>query len=114
MRFKDKENFPEKYVISHSLVGSVVAAVPNAEKGLVFDVSVGINSTLSNPINMRRGDDLTFILRQGASYTLAFGDKFLFIGGAYVISTGGAAVDVIKGIYDGTNILIHTQAKAIA
>lgn len=95
MRFKDKENFPERFVVDIPLsIGGDIVATPNGELGLMFNIAVGIDSTLANPINLRKGDEVTFILTQGGG-TLAFGNKFLFIGGSYTFSTGTAQVDTL-------------------
>lgn len=64
------------------------------------------NTTLDNPTNLVAGTIYTFQFTQHASSakTLAFGNKWKFVGGTPTITTTLSGVQIIQGIYDGTNI----------
>ncbi len=63
------------------------------------------NTTLANPTNLVTGTVYTFQWTQHASSakTLAFGNKWKFAG-ASTVSATLSAVNIITGLYDGTNI----------
>jgi len=79
----------------------------DASLGNVFGVTLAGNRTLDNPTNLVVGGRYTWKITQDGtgSRTLAYGNKFLFAGGAPTLTTTAAALDVITGIYDGTSLL---------
>lgn len=89
----------------------------DAALGNVFTVTLAGNRTLDNPTNMKNGEWYTWIVTQDGtgSRTLAYGNKFLFPGGAPTASTAANAIDVIHARYDsGEDKLYAEMTKAYA
>lgn len=85
----------------------------DAEIGHVFTVTLSGNRTLTNPTNLVTGREYTWIISQDGtgSRTLSYGDQFKWPGGsAPTLTTTAGAVDVIKAVYDGTNLLAQFTA----
>jgi len=82
----------------------------------IFTHTLTENTTLANPTNLVTGTYYTWKFTQASSAkTLAFGNKFKWPGGtALTISTGNGAVDIITGLYDGTNINTVISGQAFA
>lgn len=93
MRFQDLQNFPRKFIYQKRTASGDATVVPNCDRYQIFDIILGVNTTISNPKHVRAGDLLYFYIRQTGSYTLGFGDLYKL--GDYVVSTGGAAVDTL-------------------
>lgn len=96
-----------------SLIGPVKVLTPaasiavDADDAITYRVTLDQNSTLANPTNLQDGDTFTFIIENGASWTLAFGSKFEWlIGSAPTITTGAGAKCVVSGVYDATDDVI--------
>ena len=79
----------------------------DCSSGNVFTVTLGGNRTLGAPSNLVAGSTYIWKFTQDGSggRTLAFNAVFKFPGGVDpVLSTGAAAVDIVSGLSDGTNI----------
>lgn len=73
----------------------------------VFTVTLGGNRTLGAPTNLLAGATYIWIVTQDGSggRTLSFNSVFKFPGGVDpTLTTTAAAVDIISGVSDGTNI----------
>ena len=79
----------------------------------IFTHTLTENTTLANPTNLVSGTYYTWVFTQHASAakTLAFGNLFVPMGTAFVITTTTSAKAVLTGLYDGTSIL-YTYAQA--
>ena len=76
---------------------------PNWNNSNIQIVTLGGNRTLANGTNPADGATYIVIVKQdaGAPRTLAYGDKYLFEGGADpVLSTGNGDVDVLTFLYN--------------
>lgn len=85
--------------------------------GNLFSVTLAGNRTLANPTNPIDGQTYRWQITQGAggNHTLAYGNKFLFPGGAPTLSTAAAAIDVLTATYNGTSdkyLAVLTKAYA--
>lgn len=79
----------------------------DASAGNVFTVTLGGNRTLDNPTNLVAGFTYIWIITQDGTggRTLSYGSVFAFPGGsAPTLSTGANAVDILSGVYDGTQL----------
>ena len=89
----------------------------NARMGDTFRVRLGGNRTLANPSNLTSGQQLFFRIRQDdiGSRTLAYGSKFKFPGGAPVLSTAAASLDILACQYDANDdTLVCVLNNAVA
>lgn len=89
----------------------------NGALGRLFSVTLGGNRTLANPTNLQDGKEYIWKITQDGTgnRTLAYGNKFLFPGGAPTASTGANAIDVIRSIYSAvTDKLYAVMTKAYA
>lgn len=74
--------------------------------GNVFQVTLGGNRTLGAPTNAKAGFTYMWLIKQDGtgSRTLSYNSVFKFAGGtAPTLSTGMNELDIISGMYDGTN-----------
>lgn len=95
--------------------GALIAT--NLALGKVFSVTLAGNRTLSNPTNPIDGQEYIWQVTQGSggNHTLAYGNKFIWPGGAPTASTAAAAIDVIRAIYNATSdkyLAVMTKAYA--
>jgi hypothetical protein len=74
--------------------------------GNIHTVTLTDNRTLDNPTNLEIGTYVWLIVQDGTgSRTLAFGAQFRFAGGGTpALSSTAGAIDVITGVYDGTDL----------
>lgn len=86
----------------------------DASLGNVFTVTLGGNRTLGAPTNLADGATYIWRITQDGtgSRTLAFASVFKFPGGIDpTLTTTAAAVDIISGVSDGTNIYCAALLK---
>jgi hypothetical protein len=89
----------------------------NARLGNTFRVTLAGNRTLANPTNLTSGQQMFFRIKQDGtgSRTLAYGSKFKFPGGAPVLSTAAASLDILACQYDANDdTLTCVLNKALA
>jgi hypothetical protein len=100
-------------VIDWELAGGT--STIDARTGCNFRLLLNSNTILGNPSNMVNGDEFSFMVVQGSSWTLSYGTKFKWAGGvAPVITTGAGKIDLITARYNATNdILLCTITKDI-
>lgn len=90
-----------------TLVDGAVITPDRDVDGLVWEVTLGGNRTLANPLNLVAGMRLQIVIKQDAvgGRTLGYGAAWKFPGGvAPVLTIAALAVDVIEGVFDGANI----------
>jgi len=79
----------------------------DASTGNVFTVTLGGNRTLGAPSNLKAGATYIWIITQDGtgSRTLSFNSVFKWPSGtAPTLTTTAAAIDIISGVSNGTNI----------
>ncbi len=81
----------------------------------VGTVTLAGNRTLANPTNLQPGQRWQLIIKQDATgnRTLAYGNKYLLVGGSVVLSTAASAIDRVTFTSDGTNVYVDIS-KAYA
>jgi hypothetical protein len=82
----------------------------DASLGNVFTVTLGGNRTLGAPTNLKAGATYIWIIRQDGTgtRTLAYHANFKFPGGTDpTLTTTASAVDMICGVYDGTDLMCN-------
>jgi hypothetical protein len=82
----------------------------DASLGNVFTVTLGGNRTLGAPSNLKAGATYIWIIRQDGTgtRTLAYHANFKFPGGTDpTLTTTASAVDMICGVYDGTDLMCN-------
>jgi len=84
----------------------------DAKNGNVFEVTLAGNRTLDNPTGLISGFTYLWIIKQSTGgHTLGYGTAFDFPGGtAPTLSVAAGAVDLLCGVYDGTNLLCSFTA----
>lgn len=93
---------------------SSATVTPNGNSGFNFTLLLGHNATLANPSNFKTGQSGVIVVTQdsGAPWTLAYGTNWKFPGGAPVLSTTAAAIDVITYYVVSGSIIIANLTKA--
>ena len=72
-----------------------------------FRLDLAHNGTLANPSNLTAGMVLNVRVKNTGTFTLAYGSKWKFAGGAPTLSSGAGKVDLISGVYDSTDDAIY-------
>lgn len=88
-------------------LASAATITPNCATDNVFTLTLAINATLANPLNMQAGAHYTFVIQQDATggRTLSYGTAFKFPNAAPpTLSTAANAIDILSCVYDGTNL----------
>ena len=84
--------------------------------GINFNITLGGNRTLANPINMKPGQSGRVRVKQDATggRTLAFGANWLFAGGDPILSTAASSIDAIAYFANAANEIEATIVKALS
>ena len=88
----------------------------DGDTGINFNLVLGGNRTLANPINMKPGQSGRIRIRQDATggRTLAFGANWLFAGGDPTLSTAANAIDAIAYFVNSASEIEATIVKAMS
>jgi hypothetical protein len=94
------------------VLSDVANIATNARDSNVFTVTLTATRILDNPTNLIAGFTYLWIIVQSTGgHGLTYGTVFDFPGGtAPTLSAGAGAVDLLCGVYDGTNILCNFTA----
>ena len=105
--FRTLQNaFSKNQSVAASNLTSGTTVSVNAALSNNFRLDLAHNATLANPTNMTGGMVLNFRIKNTGTFTLAFGSKYKFSGGAPTITSGSGKRDLISGIYDATDDVI--------
>lgn len=87
---------------------------PDFNAGSNFTLTLAHNATLANPSNLQAGDSGAIEITQDGTgnRTLAYGSQWKFPGGAPVLSTSAAAVDLLTYWAPTTGRILATLTKA--
>ena len=98
-----------------TLTDAATVAV-DGDTGINFNLTLGGNRTLANPVGMKPGQSGRIRVKQDAtgSRTLAFGANWLFAGGDPTLSTAANAIDVIAYFANSASEIEATIVKALA
>ncbi|WP_343115473.1 hypothetical protein [Ostreiculturibacter nitratireducens] len=79
----------------------------DASQSNIFTVTLAGNRVLANPTNLVAGKVYTWRVKQDATggRTLGFGAIFKFAGGTPALTAAANAIDMISGLFDGTDLL---------
>lgn len=79
-------------------------------------ITLGVNSTLAFPTNVKRGGEYTLVLKQDGtgSRTLSLtaqnsslgNGTWKLVGGSLTLTTTAGKIDVLRCIFDGTDMLV--------
>jgi hypothetical protein len=96
---------------------SSATITPDFAAGANFTLTLAHNTTLANPSNMKPGlscGTITITQDGTGSRTMAYGSKWKFPGGAQLLSTDPAAIDVISYQVISSTLIYATIGKGLA
>ena len=98
------------------VVGDGASITLDGGAGINFNLTLGGNRTLANPVGMKPGQSGRIRVRQDATggRTLAYGTNWLFAGGDPVLSTAANAIDVIAYFANSATEIEATIVKALS
>ena len=87
----------------------------DGDTGINFNLTLGGNRTLANPVGMKPGQSGRIRIKQDATggRTLAFGANWLFAGGDPTLSSAANAIDVIAYFANSSSEIEATIVKAL-
>lgn len=104
--------YTKAQIVTPATLTSASTITINASLSNTFRLVLGTAATLANPTNLVNGQVFNVqIIQDGTGgRTLAYGNKFKFVGGvAPALSTAANAVDILGCYYDGTLDLIFAN-----
>ena len=88
----------------------------DSNAGINFNLTLGGNRTLANPVNMKPGQSGRIRVKQDAtgSRSLAFGTNWLFAGGDPPLSSAAGSIDAIAYFANSASEIEATIVKALS
>jgi hypothetical protein len=99
--------FTKNQSVAHVNLTSGTTVSVDASLSNNFRLDLAHNATLANPTNLTSGMILNVRVKNTGTFTLAYGTKWKFPGGAPTLTSGADSVDLISGMYDATDDVIY-------